>query len=315
MKKFLDINEQKRKDIFGQTGNLAGLPVSAVEKDWWVTLVLKAIFTIPFSGHIVFKGGTSLSKGWNLIERFSEDIDLTIDRSFLGFAGDLSKTQVRKLRKESCKFIRTDFLKDLDDTLLKIGITGYKLIAPEVKESDTDPFVLELPYRSVTEESSYLLPRVLIEIGARSLMEPCGDRPVQSMVGQYFKGQDFADPPVMIPVVLPKRTFLEKAFLMHEEFQKPGEKMRVERMSRHMYDLERLMDTEHGRDALKDPELYQAIIKHRELTKPTLFAKGIFANTKKQNKPARRQGDLCFVDRLVWISTMTKKVQNDRSGG
>lgn len=69
----------------------------------------------------------------------------------------------------------------------------------------------------------------------------------------------------MLPVVLPKRTFLEKAFLLHEEFQKPTNKIRSERLSRHLYDLEKLMDTEHGKDAIKDKDLYQSIIKHREM--------------------------------------------------
>jgi predicted nucleotidyltransferase component of viral defense system len=265
MKNFLELPEQRRKDIFNQVSTLSGLPAYAVEKDWWVTLVLKAIFALPISEHIVFKGGTSLSKGWNLIERFSEDIDLAIDPKYFGFEGDLSKQQVHKLREKSCAFIQSDFLTALDNKLKEIGITGYSLVSPENPPSDTDPLVLELHYESVIENSSYIPTRVLIEIGARSLMEPSEKRPIQSLVSENIKGQPYSDAPVLLPVVLPKRTFLEKAFLLHEEFQKPTEKIRSERLSRHLYDLEKLMDTQHGKDALADKELYQHIIKHRQI--------------------------------------------------
>lgn len=119
-------------------------------------------------------------------------------------------------------------------------------------------------YTSLTEESNYLRPRVLIEVGARSLMEPIENKAIISMVSHEFRELPFAETEITIPVVSPKRTFLEKIFLLHEEFQKDTKFIRVERMSRHLYDLEKLMDTEHGIEALKDAELYQTIIQHRE---------------------------------------------------
>lgn len=115
----------------------------------------------------------------------------------------------------------------------------------------------------MTEKSEYLLPMVRLELGARSQMEPWESREIQSFVGYHFKEQKFADSPVSIRTVIPKRTFLEKAFLMHEEFQRPADKMRSGRMSRHLYDLERIMDTDHGREALIDTKLYNDIINHR----------------------------------------------------
>jgi predicted nucleotidyltransferase component of viral defense system len=268
MKNFLDLPEARRKQIFEQTSERTGLPPSAIEKDWWVTLALKTIFELPFTEHIVFKGGTSLSKGWNLIERFSEDIDLAMDRKYFGFDGDISNEQVKKLRKASCLFGSGEFRNALDLKLKELGITGYNLIAHEITNSDTDPVELELQYDSVTDKSTYILPKVLIEIGARSQKEPFEKRPIQSIVGQTFSDQNFADLPFMIPLVLPQRTFLEKAFLLHELFQKPPEKIKAERLSRHLYDLEKLMDTEHGKDALQDTNLYNSIIKHREKFNP-----------------------------------------------
>lgn len=264
MKAFIELSKKDKLNIFNQVSEKTGLPSSAVEKDWWVTLSLNIIFSLSYSEHIVFKGGTSLSKAWNLIERFSEDIDLVIDRKYLGFEGELSKTQVKKLRKASCFFIGHEFYKDINETLIKLGVPDYELVVQETKDTDTDPLVIELRYKSLTETSEYLRPRVLIEVGARSLMEPVENKPIISMVSEGFRELPFAEKEITIPVVSPKRTFLEKIFLLHEEFQKDAKFIKTERMSRHLYDLEKLMDTIHGIDALKDIELYDIIVVHRK---------------------------------------------------
>src|SRR5688572_10545766 len=104
---WLNISKERRTEILNQVSNRTGLPSIAIEKDWWVTLALKASFALDYSNQIIFKGGTSLSKGWNLIDRFSEDIDLAIDRKFFGFDGDINKSQIGRLRKRSCEFIST----------------------------------------------------------------------------------------------------------------------------------------------------------------------------------------------------------------
>ncbi len=263
MKNFIELSETDKLNVFNQTSERAGLPTSAIEKDWWVTLALHVIFSLPYADKLVFKGGTSLSKAWNLIERFSEDIDLAIDRQHLGFKGKLSKTQVGKLRKASCSFIGNDFYNDLITQLTRLGIKNHELVVQETANTDTDPLVIELRYKSITEESEYLRPKVLIEVGARSLMVPTDNKPIRSMVSSQFSDLPFADKEITIPVVSPKRTFLEKIFLLHEEFQKETKFIRVERMSRHLYDLEKLMDTSHGTDALNDLDLYNTIVSHR----------------------------------------------------
>jgi hypothetical protein len=108
----------------------------------------------------------------------------------------------------------------------------------------------------------------LIEIGARSLIEPSQKVQMRSIIANAFPEATFADDFITIPTVIPERTFLEKAFLLHEEFQKPQERIRVDRMTRHIYDLEKLMDTDFAINALKNKELYNAIVEHRRtLTK------------------------------------------------
>ena len=266
---WLALSKERRIQILNQSTELTGLPAIAIEKDWWVTLCLNAALSLPYSEHIIFKGGTSLSKGWDLIERFSEDIDLAIDRKFFGFDGDISKTQIRKLRKQSCKFISTEFLKSLTKTLTDWGaIKECELFPQPVKNSDKDPQVIEIPYQSVVDTSEYLPQRVLLEVSSRSLMEPTEKRQINSILSINFPKQSFATDTFLIPTVLPQRTFLEKIFLLHEEFSQETEKIRIERLSRHLYDLVRLMDTEHGVAAIEDRELYNNIVTHREKFNP-----------------------------------------------
>lgn len=266
---WLTLSKERRIEILNQATELTGLPSVAIEKDWWVTLALNASFSLPYSKNIVFKGGTSLSKGWNLIERFSEDIDLAIDRKFFGFDGDISKTQIKNLRKLSCEFISTTFLADLTKTLTEWkAIDECKLIAQPVKDSDKDPQVIEIHYNSVIDTSEYLPQRVLIEVSSRSLMEPIEERKINSILSENFPQQSFVTVPFAIPTVLPQRTFLEKIFLLHEEFSQDAEKIRIDRLSRHLYDLEKLMDTEHGVEALKNKDLYNNIVAHREKFNP-----------------------------------------------
>ena len=266
---WLTLSKERRIEILNQATELTGLPSVAIEKDWWVTLALNASFSLPYSKNIVFKGGTSLSKGWNLIERFSEDIDLAIDRKFFGFDGDISKTQIKNLRKQSCEFISTTFLDDLTKILTKWkAIDECKLIAQPVKDSDKDPQVIEIHYNSVIDTSEYLPQRVLVEVSSRSLMEPIEERLINSILSENFPKQNFVTVPFAIPTVLPQRTFLEKIFLLHEEFSQKAEKIRIDRLSRHLYDLGKLMDTKHGIEALKNTDLYNNIVTHREKFNP-----------------------------------------------
>jgi len=262
---WLTLSKEKRIDILNQANELTGLPVAAIEKDWWVTLALNASFSLPYSENIIFKGGTSLSKGWNLIERFSEDIDFAIDRKIFGYEGDISKSQIKKLRKKSCLFISTTFLEDLVQKFSEWKAIDFCSVnSQQVNEADKDPQVIEIHYKSVFDTSDYISEKVLIEMGSRSLMEPSEKREINSILSTCFTGLSFASSSFSIPTVLPQRTFLEKVFLLHEEFSHPPEKIRIKRLSRHLYDLEKLMDTEHGIEALKNKTLYNNIIAHRE---------------------------------------------------
>ncbi|HEX2901255.1 MAG TPA: nucleotidyl transferase AbiEii/AbiGii toxin family protein, partial [Bacteroidia bacterium] len=94
MMEWCKLASNRKRTILDEIASRAGLPGQAIEKDWWVTQCLRAVFQTSVSEHIVFKGGTSLSKGWGLIERFSEDIDLSVSRDYLGYGGELSSNQL-----------------------------------------------------------------------------------------------------------------------------------------------------------------------------------------------------------------------------
>lgn len=262
-----ELPKPRQVELLKLLENRTGLNAKSIEKDWWVTLALKALFSGSYAPHLVFKGGTSLSKCWHLIDRFSEDIDLAIEREFLGFPGDLTKKEIgKKLRKASCTLIRGELREEIERFILDSGI-DRKLFSLDVnitEESNVDPETLFLHYESVLDNSDYIFNTVKIEIGSRSLIEPCEGVSIKSIIGELLPASDFADSNFMIQAVLPKRTLLEKAFLLHELFQSPTAIKDVKRMSRHLYDLEKLMDSDHCKDILHDVDLYNEIIKHRE---------------------------------------------------
>lgn len=126
--KFIELSVEERQDILRRVQAENGMDLQIIEKDWWVTAVLHALFSLPYAGHIFFKGGTNLSKCWGLIRRMSEDIDIAIDREFLGFEGQLSKTQISdRLRRAACSFVRERLQFELASQMEKDGISKASL--------------------------------------------------------------------------------------------------------------------------------------------------------------------------------------------
>ncbi|MDR0559116.1 MAG: nucleotidyl transferase AbiEii/AbiGii toxin family protein [Prevotellaceae bacterium] len=121
-----------------------GFPLFIIEKDWWVVQTLRLITQMDISQQTVFKGGTSLSKAWGLIDRFSEDIDLAINREFFGFSGDISRTQVGKLKDASSKYISNDFLLSLQKSFDNAGFKDVRFALTDEKAPDDDPVKIEV---------------------------------------------------------------------------------------------------------------------------------------------------------------------------
>ncbi len=275
--KFVDLSKQDQVDVLDRVSTELNIRQrEVIEKDWWVTAVLRAMFSLPYAGHLSFKGGTSLSKCWHLIDRFSEDIDIAIDREFLGFSGTLSKTQISdKLRRAACSFVRKQMQYDLAKQLFDYGIDKDKFnvnvdITPV---STTDPEIININYNSAVadilslsisnEGGQYILPKVKIEVSGRSMSEPVSEIAINSMIDQIYAKAPFAEQEFNVRAVHPERTFLEKVFLLHEEFAKPKGMIRVERMSRHMYDIGQMLKTPIAKKAIQDERLYCQVVEHR----------------------------------------------------
>jgi predicted nucleotidyltransferase component of viral defense system len=268
MSSFFKISAKRQTNAIETVAKKLKIVPPSVEKDVWVTAVLRALFALPYAEHLSFKGGTSLSKCYNLIERFSEDIDIAVYRDYLGYGGKLSKTQINdKLRRAACSFVREilqlDVAKQLENQGISLDLFSVKVNITPV--TTTDPEIIEVHYKSRYNELNYLKPVVKIEVSGRSMNEPLRKVALQSFIDKEFPDASFADSAFDTNSVVPERTFLEKICLLHEEFAKPQEFMRSERMSRHLYDLVKLNDAGIAENALKHKDLYNSIVEHRRV--------------------------------------------------
>jgi len=263
---WIGLNDADRRTILEQTSVRTGYIVQAVEKDWWVTTVLEALFSLPFANQLSFKGGTSLSKCWGLINRFSEDIDIVVTREQLGFTGVLSKNQINdRVRRALCSFVREELPDRIDNMLLSMGIPRewFRTEVIRTLVSTVDPESIYIHFNSLFPAVEYMPASVKIEVSGRSMTEPVETVTIKTLVAEQFPAAPYADTTFPVTAVAAKRTFLEKAFLLHETFHQEGVPPRVERMSRHLYDLEKIMDTEVETNALIDTALYKDIVEHR----------------------------------------------------
>lgn len=268
---WLQLKDEQRKTSVDQASLKTGITAKAIEKDWWVTLTLKAIFESAFAKHLVFKGGTSLSKCWKLVERFSEDIDIALDPAAFGMkhVENPTKGQVERLRRKGCQFTSTELKVELEKQFAALGIAaGMVTIEAEPvpeKFPDTDPQTLHVKYQSLYDANDYIADEVKIEVSVRSLKTPFTIKTVQSILYEAMPNTIYVETPFIVYVAEARKTFLEKVFLLHEEFLKTNKaSIRTGRMSRHLYDLGNITGTAIEASALADRLLYNKLIKHRE---------------------------------------------------
>ena len=267
--RYIELTAEQKLRVINHVVQQTGFGHDTIEKDWWVTMTLKALFQTACHEYLSFKGGTSLSKGWHLIDRFSEDIDLSLHHRFFGIEST-TKSQREKLRKTSRLFIVNELSKEIEDRLHSFGIADVKVEPvtmtegnnPHPIDSDKDPVVLRVLYPSVLpSQGAYMLPFVKVEISCLSMDEPTEPVELSSMIHASYPTYD-TDAVLTARTVRPTRTFLEKAFLLCEEFQK--DKPRTQRMTRHFYDMYKLAHTPFVDEALQDADLYHRIVAHRE---------------------------------------------------
>ena len=269
MNNFIATTDDMRRSLINQMLAYYNLPVESIEKDLWVTQVLHALFSLPVSDKLIFKGGTSLSKAWGLIDRFSEDIDLAIDPVFLGKPeGDPTKKQIKKLRKASSLYVAEELAEMLRARFEEVGLSDWLTVEAQPNgEGDNtypEPRQLYVHYRSAFgDHKGYLRSDIVLEISARSLMEPVAEVEVSSLLSKHLPIRDVAPVPVVTAVA--GKTMVEKMFLLHEMFSIEGHGMRAERKSRHLYDLYKMMSRPFAEEAIADSELWESIRHHREI--------------------------------------------------
>lgn len=261
------INEKDRNALFKNTAAQMGMTEAIIEKDFWVCFLLDYLFhRCQWKNHIAFKGGTSLSKAYGLIERFSEDIDLILDWRLLGYNidepwEDRSNTKQDLFNKQANekteKFLRDTFLPVVTADLQK------EIAAPiHCYIEEDDPQTVVIAYQHGFNDTS-ILPIIRLEIGALAAWTPAAKKTITPYaVTQYprlFK-QSSTD----ILTVLPERTFWEKVTILHREANRPDDKAFPLRYSRHYYDLYCMADSNVKTAAFADIDLLNRVVKFKE---------------------------------------------------
>ena len=273
---------QERADIFAETADRKGLAEAIIEKDFWVSWILKQLFSIEaLSNRLLFKGGTSLSKIFHAINRFSEDIDLAVDYAALGFTGerdprrkDISRTRraviLAEMMTECRRYVGNEFLDALKTRCQEILGTDE---AWSLDVSELDPNVVQFRYPTAsTKGLAYVPPQVVLELGTHAEFVPHDHFTIRSFASEEFP-KLVADGDVVVVALLAKRTFWEKATILHAEFYRPPDKPLPDRYSRHYYDVALLAQGAIRSEALADMTLLPQVVRHKETFYPSGWAR------------------------------------------
>lgn len=236
-----------------------------LEKDIWICWTLKKLFSMPNAHPMAFKGGTSLSKVFNIIERFSEDVDITIDyKSFNTddpFDPNTSNTKRKKI-SDQLKLLMKDYVINEIVPYLKSCIQNEFTNLIEIEVSD-DGEKLNIHYHSVcSHKMPYIKPYVFIEFGARNVTEPNAIHDVIPDIASHVKGLQL--PYAKVNVLNPERTFWEKVTLIHVECNRGKFKDNAQRLSRHWYDLIMIYESKFGQIAMQNKALLGAVVNHKK---------------------------------------------------
>lgn len=235
---FLNLSPNEQNEILQATFQISKKFPQVLEKDVWICWTLEKLFSMPDAHPMAFKGGTSLSKVFNIIERFSEDVDITIDyKSFNTddpFDPSTSNTKRKKI-SDQLKLFMKDYVTNEIVPYLKSCIQNEFAQPIKIEVSD-DGEKLNVHYPSVCEHKMpYIKSYVFIEFGARNVTEPSAIHNIHPEIVSHVKGLQL--PCAQVNVLNPERTFWEKATLIHVECNRGKFKDNAQRLSRHWYDL------------------------------------------------------------------------------
>lgn len=267
MEKVASLSDSERRELFQETAARRGMAPAIAEKDFWVCWVLKRIYEDQsLSRQLMFKGGTSLSKVFRLIERFSEDIDLILDwRAVAGV--DLlelrSNTRQQKLNQE----INAAAQRYISEELLP---RFSELVGPVCSSEADDGFVINIRYPASFADG-YLRPEVRLEIGPLASWLPWSSYSITPYAAEIFPDV-FNQQDCRVKAIKAERTFWEKATILHQEAHRPEEKPQPPRYSRHYYDLYMMAKSSVREIALANLMLLENVVDFKRRFYPRAWA-------------------------------------------
>lgn len=270
MNKVANLSKEQRKELFSETATLMNTTNAIVEKDFWVVWSLGKIFEDERLNKILmFKGGTSLSKVFNLIGRFSEDIDLILDWRLVTKENPLKEQQSKnkqvkfneQINENAKAYIKNELLPIISQILSPLCICNMA----------EDGFSINVRYPNAFDDS-YLRPEILLEIGPLASWLPSDSFEISSFAALKFP-QLFEKAKSKVNTIVAKRTFWEKATILHHEANRPSESAMPLRYSRHYYDLAMMASDKVKDEALEDLQLLKNVVDFKQKFYPRTWAK------------------------------------------
>ena len=275
MDKIANLPASQRRELFQATATQRALRPAIVEKDFWVCWVLKQLFTDPhLKTQLIFKGGTSLSKVFGLIDRFSEDIDLVLDWRLLGYGREgvdpyqdfASSTQRdrfnREVNEKAARYIADTLIGDLNRLFSKCAGVKATIDSAEMQ-------AVNIAYPAAFSEA-YLRPEVRLEIGPLASWVPSHAHEIRPYAAEEFPGV-FVAPHCPVVAIDAERTFWEKATILHQQAHRT--RAMPSRYSRHYYDMFRLAQSEVRGLALANPALLEDVVAFKQRFYPSTWAR------------------------------------------
>jgi len=274
---FAKMPEIDKQAYYEFSADKKGLPKHIIEKDFWVCWTLKQLFALPDIGEqLIFKGGTSLSKAYHLIKRFSEDIDISIDKKYLGFIGERDPEGVSSNKKQqilireladTCSCFVQNKLKEELYSQFSRELNSTKMnwhLDIDTVDVDRQTLLFYYPTLSPKTNDTYVRSIVKIEFGARGAKDPyniCNISP--------FMMEEIADSKIMssvkIKTLAAERTFWEKATILHMYANWPTNKIVPLRQSRHFFDFYKLLQSDIKTHAMDDLNLLKRVAEHKKI--------------------------------------------------
>ncbi len=284
MFKFNKVSRGELRVAIQNTAEKMGVNVATIEKDYWVCFILNYLFSkCEYKNGFTFKGGTSLSKCFSLISRFSEDVDLILDWTILGYEKnepwlERSNTKQDKFNKESnlktVKFLEDVLLDIMKNDLKELIGDGFTLYL-----DDDDRQIIHFEYPRIFK-SEYLVDSIRLEIGSLAAWTPSEDASIKPYILDFYP-KLFDGNEIVIKTVSPERTFWEKATILHHEANRPNNLKIPIRYARHYYDMYQIANSKYKDKAFSEVLLLEKVAIFKSKFYPRKWAKYEEATSKK----------------------------------